>query len=744
MALTSQFNLSVELTKLVPFGSLINTASRGLINLVRELHKSGSDIVAEQDLAEIFGRNRIENKFASTFRTAVKKSTIHRLSEAAEIVLEAGAGPTVKRSLTEHAYSSMIIQLSLLTWAHELDSLARALAKALERRVQGSGGYHEFPAQETLKGTLRACREQTSGFMWELMFVAVETRLKDVGYVQKIYDSRRIPCYILQALLDAFTAVQYFPDERVIRMETWEGVVTIVVWAHHLLGLTVEVRNNGESICFGQGHEQVLIDCELRAEMTDTTCIALLDATQEIHFSLTPDPAQEPSLEAACRHPALGFGDRILSFDIEDHIVIREIAHRVVASCLMVVREASEQGQARIPRYGDCLLIPSRRRILDSGSLLFKDLDYDPLYFNQFLQEPCFLRSEWKSPEVSKIFQGILGAQYRDLNVPVRKTFRKLCCILLTFANVLDIRSCAGLPLDTYSAPVFHSEQVELPTISVSFDNLARLLLGSQYDEERVKKAALLSSWGWSIFLSSVNSHDASRFLSEISIRHGVPCRFGERKEWILDSYSKESRQYGNPRGMEGSSRCTIVAQPGDTVTLQSLSKARNPKYFIDVSGSAFEVMIRMECDADREPEYDRYVSVRLGFRGLQELWWGALQLPECSHPAKLGDEAVVPDDTDCFSGLSVHLEIPGAELDNHLASEDGWVHVGLVAGNSSARWILMRAFLAWFSTTKHKGYQIKAGTDGTVVLRGADCCLACAMEMARNMRNGKPIGLIL
>ena len=66
MALPSQFNLSVELTKLVPFGPLINTASRGLINLVRELHKSGSDIVAEQDLAEVLGRNHIESKFAST------------------------------------------------------------------------------------------------------------------------------------------------------------------------------------------------------------------------------------------------------------------------------------------------------------------------------------------------------------------------------------------------------------------------------------------------------------------------------------------------------------------------------------------------------------------------------------------------------------------------------------------------------------------------------------------------------
>lgn len=741
MALTSQFNLSVELTKLVPFGSLINTASRGLINLVRELHKSGSDIVAEQDLAEILGRNRIESKFASTFRTAVKKSTIHRLSEAAEIVLEAGAGPTVKRSMTEQAYSSMIIQLSLLTWTHELDSLARALAIALERRVRGSDGYHEFPDQETLRGTLRACREQTSGFMWELMCVAVETQLKDVGYIQKPYDSRRIPCYILQALLDAFTAVQYFPEERLIRVESSEGVVTIVVWAHHLLGLTVGVQNNGENIYFGQGHEQVLIDCELRATTTDTTCIALLDAAQEIHFSLTPDPAQEPTLEAACRHPALGFGDRVLSFDIDDPTIIRGLAHRIVASCLMTVKEAVEQDQAGKIRYGDCLLIPSRRRILDSGSLLFKDLDYNPLHFDQFLQEPCLLRSEWKTSDIIQIMQGVLGPQYHEQKISIRKIFKKLCYVLLTFANVLDITACAELPLDTYTR-LTYNEHIGLPTISESFDNLARLLLGSsQYDEEKVKNAALLSSWGWSIFLPSVTSHDPSQLLPEICIRRGVPCRFGERKEWILDSYSKGSKQWGHARGQEICSRCTIVAQPGDIVTLQSLSRARKSRYFIDVSGSAFEVLIQLECDVDGESEYDRKISCRMGFRFMQELLWGVIQLPECNHPARLGDEAVVPNDTTCFSGLSINLKWLG--LDDP-ASNDGWVHVGLVAGNSSARWILLQAFRGWFSHAERRSRDAKPRTDGTVVVRSADCCLACAMEMAGKLRNGKTIGLVL
>lgn len=74
MAMGSQFSLSLELTKLVPFGSLFNTAGHGLVRLLREIQASGSDFITEQDLAEVFGRNRLEPRFASTFRTAVKHS----------------------------------------------------------------------------------------------------------------------------------------------------------------------------------------------------------------------------------------------------------------------------------------------------------------------------------------------------------------------------------------------------------------------------------------------------------------------------------------------------------------------------------------------------------------------------------------------------------------------------------------------------------------------------------------------
>lgn len=118
MPMGSQFSLSLELTKLVPFGSLVNAAGHGFVRLLREIQASGSDFIAEEDLAQVFGRNRVEPLFASTFKTAVNHSVIHEVSSIAELVFEGGAGPTVRRSLNEPAYFAMVVQLSLLTFTH--------------------------------------------------------------------------------------------------------------------------------------------------------------------------------------------------------------------------------------------------------------------------------------------------------------------------------------------------------------------------------------------------------------------------------------------------------------------------------------------------------------------------------------------------------------------------------------------------------------------------------------------------
>lgn len=56
MPFATQFALSLEATSLVPLTLTAATSAVGaLMNLARDLQNSGSDIVVEEDLANVFG-----------------------------------------------------------------------------------------------------------------------------------------------------------------------------------------------------------------------------------------------------------------------------------------------------------------------------------------------------------------------------------------------------------------------------------------------------------------------------------------------------------------------------------------------------------------------------------------------------------------------------------------------------------------------------------------------------------------
>ena len=72
-SMSSNFQLSLELTNVFPVGSLIRdlggSAYQQIMTLARDLRKSGSDLLVEEDLAAIFGRARIEADIEDQFRT---------------------------------------------------------------------------------------------------------------------------------------------------------------------------------------------------------------------------------------------------------------------------------------------------------------------------------------------------------------------------------------------------------------------------------------------------------------------------------------------------------------------------------------------------------------------------------------------------------------------------------------------------------------------------------------------------
>ena len=241
-----------------------------------------------------------------------------------------------------------------------------------------------------MKGTLRACREQTSGFLWELQLLPVEEKLADIVSGEGPTLTRPIPVAVLQALLDSFTAVQYLPENRFIHIETFWGIGTIVLWAHRVLGLTVCVEGDNSTVRFGDGFESVVIDARSRG----VTKASLLNETKDLVFQVTESDEDLP-LEATCRHPVLGYGTRVLELHNFHSDIIEGIAHATVTSCISLVQQESERTKNIDVDRREKNMCPSAQRIVAVGKLLFLNNDDVLDNLNIDNEQPSLATSMW-------------------------------------------------------------------------------------------------------------------------------------------------------------------------------------------------------------------------------------------------------------------------------------------------------------------------------------------------------------
>ena len=713
MALSSQFSLSVELTKLIPFAPLARATTKGLLDLLRELQSSGSDVVTEEDLSLIFGRNRIDPKFERTFRTAVRQSVIHQVQGIAELVLEAGAGPTVRRSLKEPIYFSTIVQLSLLTWTHELTSLARSLAQTLDRRARGSEKFETPPRYDPLKGTLRAVREQTSGFMWELILCAVYIQIDDIIGHSDWYETRPIDLPVLQVLLDGFTAVQHLPETTLLRINTRTGIPTIVVWAHHVLGLSVVVESRGCKVKFGDEVESVYINTTDESVDGDyfRSTAALLNETNDLLFQVS-ESSDDAILEPACRHSVLGYGLRILELYRNPTLptdVRKGLIDVVLHSCLALVHNEYTNATKLDPCYRGSTIYPTDRRLLKISKLLF------PGHEDQL--DRAFDSSEHPCLAGPNSAMDLLPP---DFNRPVWiGTVLRLSHLLLILSMTENIENLPALSLELeYAGGEGRQEDLTLPNAPEAFEAMTRLIQGREPLLADCKDAAVISAWGWSICTSSIIGDDPSQFRPGLAVFQGVPMREGERKRLILDTFGNQSYR-SNPK-MWPPHKYEVAAAPGDSVALGSWTRPEKTRYFIGVSDNAFEVAKIYVCRSRQDPT--AFADVRVGFRFMQETCWRVIHLPACDHPVRLGQTVILPPDTSAFHGFG-HAPYAGP-------IDKGTVHIALVAGDNSARWLMLCE---------------RSDIDKSeVLLRSADCCFDCAINLAIEHRQGRNVYLVL
>lgn len=162
----------------------------------------------------------------------------------------------------------------------------------------------------------------------------------------------------------------------------------------------------------------------------------------------------------------------------------------------------------------------------------------------------------------------------------------------------------------------------------------------------------------------------------------------------------------------------------------------------------------------------------------MQEMYWDSIYLRSCEHPVSLGQIITLPDNTCVFQGLDEPegesepgIGRSGFPVSNLPNSKEGSVHAGLVAGDSSARWMLLSSMLSkWILLKNLPQFQpggrfnrhplqpsedlnpaeMTLKTDGAetpepvVFVRGKECCFQCAINTALSRRRGRHVGLVL
>ena len=692
MAFSTQFALSYELSKIVPVNSIVNVASKGLLKLVRDFQDSGSNLVTEYDLAQILGRNYISPQFASTFRTGVKESRIYRLVGIAELVLEIGAGPTVDHALNEADYFPMMVQLSVLLWAHKVTPLALSLARTFELR--NTDLEKSPPKYSDLVGTLRCIQQQTSGFLWELYFSAVDEILRVKLQLRVEREDRAISHAVLGTLLDALPAVQRFPEKYFLAIHTQAGITSLVVWIHNVLGLTVELQSDHDVAKFGKEVPRVSIDCRHHnCRLTDE--VTLLNEAKDVAFKAATDPQDDPILEPNCRHTLEGFGLQYLEFLTEDESIAQELVLRFMK--LFLEKAGATSGLENtmiISGSKSGLYCPSRERYLAAARVLFPIYEISESGLAKLDDVQARAGVEWYyDKSCPKTFEPNEGLVTMSLH-----RSRPLFDLLLAVSRINNLDECRLVPLNVrgmkkpMTKPSRDASYMIPMTMKQAFEILANLLLDQFAKPEELGRAVIVSCMGWSLCLGSILHQDPGDLHADLTIKRGVPARYKERKEWVMDH--SFGRTWTHDLDLEDAAY-SIAAAAGDTSQIGSFMKSSSTKYLIATDDSAFQVYTIFTCY--NLPQATAYV--RLGLRYMQDIYWEVATVPRCDHDPEmeLDLDLEVPVGCVVFRGL---LDVSKHEFgtlreigkSSSLPTEDAAckVHISMSAGNISARWILL------------------------------------------------------
>ena len=729
MVLPAQFQLGLELTNIVnPISQAMSAL--GSLAVIDSLRKSGSDLVTETKLANLIGRHRIDPVIKFHFREMVAKSDQSMISRYMDIILESGSGPTVQEALKNPALFSMVIQLSALAFAHDNESLANTLVEAIEKIVQESNSdICIVPDYVSLLGTLRACQQQTVAFRWAILYEATEEKIRKVlaspdnqtskkrgatypataFRLPEMYEydqCRALPIAVLQGLLMWLHALQSFPEHRLLHVICNTGLSTVIVWCHHVLGLSLMINIREMEICFGDGPYNLVVV----HSPSQNAGVSLMDPL-DIHeplFTLQSDP-NSTHMSYDHRAEAFGYGTKFLQYakvpKREQATMAQFVRSRTVEVCERLGTSDMVSDAGLEPAIDIGPRFPSRSRLLSACRFLF----------------PSDESATMPRPEPSS------NLHYSKLPI-----VQALVAIVITFARVSedDLTRCKEMPLALNVFTSIRNKEIAAFTragsegyfdLLESFELLSLLLLGHNWYNDYGKPAVLVSAWGWSAFLDSIDDIDPFDVsINTLRVLRGVPSRQGIRVNRIIDGPSRAVA----PEMSRSLRDALIRALAG------GIGRAEKDMILVGHHNDAFQVTQQFTC---RNQPHSPY---RFGFRAMAEWSIRSRRFPPCQCYKSKGEQPsrtklqAIDKGLKEEDGLVPYPDLQGRELALELERvfelKGGRINLfTYVSDNPAGRWLQLAAMYGENGVDPH---------NWTVVLAGRDTCVACAIRSVERL----------
>lgn len=749
----SDFQISVELTNLIPTRTISNFTNWTVSKVIEHAHalkRTNSDIIVEDDLTQVFGRALIENKITQQFKNGVGPARPpFPLNDALE--LRQGRGESLSKALQNENDGRLntIIQLSLLSAMHDRLSLASALDYGLNERVKSD--YKEArssPGYAGIAGTLQAISSQTPTSMWSQYVHIVRERLLPVVGSLPLQDyGAKLPANLLFACLDSLYLIQRWPDEYRLTISEPVGCVTLIIWAHYLLGIPVVVRNRDskEDLLFSNDQSMspnIIVHHTFHIRSRPEICL-LGKTDDDIHIRIPPDAAQHVTIEARERVPLAGYSTIHICRAYSNPFSwcysqeFQDAAHFSVAIAMALSKRL----------VSDVIGVPlsiERWRIWEAADVLFNHMPFNHALAEKFADNiPPHLRVK---DYHSEILPGALDAYLKKCNDgSTILTLGVVATDIIVMATVSGVASCAKLPLiaeDSYTDQGYLQEKLLRckETVEVGpcdfFNHVLWRLIGPDpvqshlAVEECQRDVFLASAFGWTVYLSTFAAGDGDVSHVDpqrIYIVEGVPTskKTGDEKSFGRDATHPSIELIADGSiGAEAAN--AIVDNSVPSFKSRCISAVQQRSEYYGSGNDSFHLILKFlgtHLEPASSSEAPRSFMIQQSYRSFHENLWRVHRIQKCGCSPK---EDAIPEDvrlpieaaTAAGNWAWHKLERPKARgiygrVERILPER---IIIVLVHGDPRARWLA-----------------VGAASDATetrqTLLRGLGCCVSCAIE---------------